>query len=79
MESHGEAGRIQISDATYQLVRDSFTTKSRGPVEIKGKGTLITHWLDVGSAMASISQQTGGLRCTLEGASNQGEDSCPIT
>jgi len=46
MESHGEPGRIQISDATYELIKDDFPTTPRGSIEVKGKGTLITHWLN---------------------------------
>jgi class 3 adenylate cyclase len=46
MESHGEPGRIQISEATYQLISDDFVCTPRGPVEVKGKGTLETWWLD---------------------------------
>ena len=46
MESHGEPGRIQVSDATYQLVEDTFATTPRGPIDVKGKGTMQTHWLD---------------------------------
>ena len=47
MESHGEADRIQISEATYELVKNDFATTPRGPIEVKGKGTLDTYWLDV--------------------------------
>jgi class 3 adenylate cyclase len=46
MESHGEPGRIQISDATYQLVKGRFATTPRGTIEVKGKGTLTTWWLE---------------------------------
>ncbi len=46
MESHGEPGRIQITEATYELIKDQFSTTPRGPVEIKGKGTLNTWWLE---------------------------------
>ncbi len=53
MESHGEPGRIQITDATYQLIKDGFATTPRGPVEVKGKGTLDTWWLD-GAAVATV-------------------------
>jgi class 3 adenylate cyclase len=45
MESHGEPGRIQISEATNTLIRDTFATTPREPVEVKGKGTLNTYWL----------------------------------
>jgi adenylate cyclase len=46
MESHGEAGRIQITEATNRLVEGTFATTRRGPIEVKGKGTLTTYWLD---------------------------------
>jgi adenylate cyclase len=46
MESHGEPGRIQISDATHNLIEDRFSTTPRGQIEVKGKGTLTTWWLE---------------------------------
>jgi guanylate cyclase len=46
MESHSEPGRIQISDATNRLIEDDFVTTYRGPIEVKGKGTLTTWWLE---------------------------------
>ncbi len=46
MESHGEPNRIQIAEATYRLVKDDFDTTPRGPVEVKGKGTLNTWFLE---------------------------------
>jgi adenylate cyclase len=46
MESHSEPGRIQISDATNDLISRDFVTSYRGPIEVKGKGTLTTWWLD---------------------------------
>jgi class 3 adenylate cyclase len=45
MESHGEPGRIQISDATNDLIKDDFATGLRGRIEVKGKGQLTTWWL----------------------------------
>jgi adenylate cyclase len=44
MESHGEIGRIQISEATNDLIRSDFATVPRGSIEIKGKGMMDT-WL----------------------------------
>lgn len=40
MESSGEVGKVNISEATYQLVKDRFTCSSRGKVEVKGKGLM---------------------------------------
>jgi class 3 adenylate cyclase len=46
MESHGEPDRIQITEATYRLIRDDFQTTLRGPIQVKGKGSLTTWYLD---------------------------------
>ena len=40
MESHGESGKIQITRATYELVRDEFECEYIGEITIKGKGKM---------------------------------------
>ncbi|MCF8247106.1 MAG: hypothetical protein K9J37_19175 [Saprospiraceae bacterium] len=40
MESNGPAGEINISEATYKLVNQSFTCEYRGELEVKNKGKL---------------------------------------
>jgi guanylate cyclase len=40
MESHGETGRIQISEATNNLIRYDFATIPRGSIQVKGKGMM---------------------------------------
>jgi hypothetical protein len=40
MESSGEIGKINISETTYELVKDQFNCEYRGEVEAKGKGKL---------------------------------------
>jgi adenylate cyclase len=45
MESHGTPGRIQITRATYELVRDEFDCVPRGPISIKGKGEVEAWYL----------------------------------
>ncbi|MER9004406.1 adenylate/guanylate cyclase domain-containing protein [Mesorhizobium sp. M0862] len=47
METTGVPGRIQISPETYELVKDQFELESRGPIDVKGKGKMMT-WLLVG-------------------------------
>jgi guanylate cyclase len=42
MESHGQAGRVQISDDTHRLLGDRFTYEPRGTISVKGKGTMST-------------------------------------
>jgi guanylate cyclase len=40
MESHGTGGTIQITRATYELIRDEFLCEPRGTVDVKGKGEM---------------------------------------
>lgn len=44
MESHGQGGTIQITRATYELVKHQFGCEPRGAIEVKGAGlTEIWH------------------------------------
>jgi class 3 adenylate cyclase len=45
MESHGVPGEIQVSGATRALLVDHFELRSRGAIEVKGKGELETFLL----------------------------------
>ena len=45
MESGGVAGSIQVSSATYLLIRDKFVCEPRGVVSVKGKGDMGTYFL----------------------------------
>ena len=40
MESSGEVGRVNISGATYELVKDKFNCMYRGKIEAKNKGVI---------------------------------------
>ncbi|XP_048759342.1 uncharacterized protein LOC125668919 [Ostrea edulis] len=48
MESTGAGGRIQISSTTHEIIShcDYFQCTPRGWIEIKGKGKMMTYWLD---------------------------------
>ena len=48
MESHGTPGEIQITRATYELLKDEFVCRRRGTVSVKGRGQMET-WYLVGS------------------------------
>ena len=61
MESHGTPGRIQITHATYELVRDEFECVPRGRIAIKGKGE-IEAWYLVGPRGDGTSAVTTGAR-----------------
>jgi class 3 adenylate cyclase len=43
MESHGVPGRIHLTEASVDLLRDTFEVESREPLEIKGKGRMQTY------------------------------------
>jgi len=45
MESHGQEGRIQVSQSTYNLINDKFNFEDRGKIEVKGKGLIHTYFL----------------------------------
>ena len=47
MESSGASMFIQISETTADLIKSSknFNLELRGPMEIKGTGTMNTYWL----------------------------------
>jgi adenylate cyclase len=45
MESSGVPGKIQITAATHELVRDAFVSESRGLVAVKGKDEMETFLL----------------------------------
>ena len=45
MESSGEAGRINISGATYQLVKEQFNCEFRGKIPAKNKGEIEMYFI----------------------------------
>ncbi|MCG3165919.1 MAG: Photosystem I assembly protein Ycf3 [Bacteroidia bacterium] len=47
MESSGEPGKINISGATYELVKKKFKCTSRGKVKAKGKGEVEMYFVEV--------------------------------
>ena len=46
MQSHGVPGQIQVSEITYELIKDEFVCEPRGTVNVKGKGEMEV-WLVV--------------------------------
>jgi adenylate cyclase len=45
MESQGTPGEIQITRATYELLKDEFICRRRGTILVKGKGWMETWYL----------------------------------
>ncbi|RAI89425.1 adenylate/guanylate cyclase domain-containing protein [Algoriphagus yeomjeoni] len=46
MESSGEAGKINVSGATYELVKDRFSCIHRGKVQAKNKGEVDMYFVE---------------------------------
>ena len=46
MESQSTPGEIQITRATYELLKDEFVCRLRGTIPVKGKGEMETWYLD---------------------------------
>lgn len=45
MESHGIPGEIQVSEATYQVLKDQYRFEERGVIAVKGKGEMRVYLL----------------------------------
>jgi class 3 adenylate cyclase/HAMP domain-containing protein len=60
MESHGIAGRIHISEATFECLRASFQCEHRGIVDIRGKGAMRTYLL-MGEKSTHVSRMNAGI------------------
>lgn len=46
MESNSESGKINISESTYQLIKDQFNFTPRGKIEVKNKGMIEMYYVD---------------------------------
>lgn len=46
MESSGEVGKVNISESTYQIVKERFACTHRGKVEAKNKGAIDMYFVD---------------------------------
>jgi len=45
MESQGLAGCIQVTERTYQPLRNRYRFERRGPIQVRGKNAMITYLL----------------------------------
>ncbi|MEB3829913.1 adenylate/guanylate cyclase domain-containing protein [Phormidium sp. CCY1219] len=45
MESAGIPGKIQVTAATYEQIKEKFFLQERGSIVVKGKGKMKTYWL----------------------------------
>ncbi len=45
MESHGIANEIQVTEGTYQMLKNQYLFEERGIISVKGKGEMTTYFL----------------------------------
>jgi adenylate cyclase len=45
MESHGLPGEIQVSEQTFEMLKNLFSFEERGEIDVKGKGLMKTYLL----------------------------------
>jgi adenylate cyclase len=53
LESHGEPGRINVSEAVYLRLQDRYAFEPRGTIELKGKGPVSAYFLEAPLAAAA--------------------------
>jgi class 3 adenylate cyclase len=46
MESHGVSGCIQVTARTWERLREHYRFERRGPIQVKGKGEIVTYFLE---------------------------------
>ncbi|MFN8286874.1 MAG: adenylate/guanylate cyclase domain-containing protein [Chitinophagales bacterium] len=46
MEQNGEAGKVNVSEATYNLIKDKFNCEYRGELDAKNKGKLKMYFIE---------------------------------
>jgi len=46
IESNSEAGKINISENTYELIKDSYDCAFRGEIEVKNRGSLKMYFVE---------------------------------
>jgi class 3 adenylate cyclase len=59
MESHGQPGRIHVSEAFYGFASEAFQFEERGHTKIKGLGTARTYFL-IGTRSAAAGASEHG-------------------
>jgi class 3 adenylate cyclase len=74
MESQGVPGRVQVTEGTYQRLRDAFVFESRGLIDVKGKGPIPTYLL-VGAVEPHSAEHSGPLIESVDAEDRQPADS----
>ena len=74
MESHGSNGTIQITRATYELIKGDFVCEPRGTVYVKGKGEMEAWQIHGGSKTVNGEVKANARLGRTNGTGTLGED-----
>lgn len=59
MESHGEIGRVNVSEETYRHVKEFFKCENRGMMDVKNKGEMEMYFVD--GILDNLSENADGI------------------
>jgi adenylate cyclase len=68
MESQGEAGKIQVTQAVYDRLHPDYEFAERGIIQVKGKGAMRSYWLQGRKVANAPTQDSDGDRKSTSGA-----------
>ncbi|EAW34285.1 adenylate cyclase [Lyngbya sp. PCC 8106] len=46
MESSGLPNKIQVTETTYERLKNKYLFEKRGQIQVKGWGEMTTYWLE---------------------------------
>jgi class 3 adenylate cyclase len=72
MESHGQAGTIQVSAATYEHIQHTFRCAARGRIQVKSKGAMEV-WRLLGPKTESATHQSSDQQEVLVSLAGYGQ------
>lgn len=61
LESNSEAGKINISESTYDLIKDTFDCEYRGEIVVKNKGLMKMYFVNSEAATKRITPEVSSL------------------
>jgi adenylate cyclase len=59
MESTGEPGRIHVTEEVYSRLREEFRFECRGEAQVKGKGLMVTYFLNARRPASGVPSREG--------------------
>jgi len=61
LESNSESGKINISQSTYELIKDTYDCTYRGEIEVKNRGSLKMYFVNATSKEKKLTTATSSL------------------